>query len=157
MFNQGGVVPLKYQAESWKDAGDEISRLVVDHYLECDVTDGAFPLSLDTESLDKMSDAGLLHVFTARENELAGYVVNLVMPRHNTFDAKYAAQLGWFVAKNHRKGSVGKTLLERAEEDLKTLGVKASFASHPVHNDLSPLLERMGWKKCEINYFKRID
>lgn len=131
--------------------------MVEGHYQECDVTDGQFPFSLDIESMRKMGETGILHVYTARnEDKVVGYVVNLVMPRHNTFNSKYAAQLGWYVDKDYR-GKTGTELLNGAEEELKRMGVKACFSSHPVQTDLSPLFDRLGWKRCEINYFKRID
>jgi ribosomal protein S18 acetylase RimI-like enzyme len=147
---------LAYQEEKWTDVGHKVEELSRKQYPECDFTHGAFEFDLDMDSLNQMAENGLLHVTTARNPEIVGYIVNVVLPRHMNFKAKHAGQLGWYVHPDYRKGGIGLNLLKTSEELLKAQGVAFLSASHTINLDASPLFHRLGWKQTEMSYTKVI-
>ena len=58
--------------------------------------------------------------------------------------------------KEKRKGFVGIKLLKFMEESLKAKGVQKIYMGHKLHINLTPILERLGYKQIEKLFTKVI-
>ena len=62
----------------------------------------------------------------------------------------------FFIKKEKRKGFVGIKLLKFMEESLKAKGVQKIYMGHKLHINLTPILERLGYKQIEKLFTKVI-
>lgn len=134
----------------------EIVPLLYAHWREI-ATWQDIELNPDLDSYEALEEAGMLRVYTAREDgKLVGYAAFFVRTNMHYSDSLQAQQDVLFLAPSHRKGTTGIRLIQRAEEELAKEGVQVVYHHVKVAHDFGPVLERKGYKLVEKIYAKRI-
>lgn len=128
-------------------------HLLTDHKDEVCV----FPdviLDPDWDKYDALDKLEMLAVITARRNgKVVGYSVNILM-RHLHYDFKYAINDIIYMIPPLRGHAMG--LLRATERMLTDIEVKFFSLSVKPHIDYRPVLERLGYKLLEYQYFRRL-
>lgn len=134
----------------------ELDELLELHYRECSAHQD-IPLDPDWDRYHQMQDAGLLSVFTARDNagELIGYAAFITSYNLHYRTSLQAVQDVVFLHPEHRNGTAGYLLLRYADRELDAAGVDVIYHHVKVFNDFSPVLERMGYAPVEKILAKR--
>lgn len=90
--------------------------------------------------------------------EECGEVVGLlgfIVANHHFSGQKYAAEMMWYVEREHRKGGIAIKLLWEAEKQAKELGAEDMVFTAP-NEDVSALYQRFGYHKMEVTYRKAL-
>lgn len=143
------------RAPSLKAMWDEIFPLFQKHWLEIAHFDD-IPLNPDTEQYFKIDALGLLHVYTARDEDgkLVGYAVYFVTPHLHFKQSIHATQDVLFIDKEHR--GFGMRFIRWCDEQLRAAGVHVVINAVSEANDYSLVLRRMGYKRSDQMYVRRL-
>lgn len=116
------------------------------------------PFSPDLDVYEDMENAGRLRCYTARDDgTILGYLAFFVgfNPHYST--SFQAVNDIVYVDQAHRRGGLGRWLVEYAEEALKKEKVELiTFHAKIVHPALQALLVSMGYPMTETVHSKRI-
>lgn len=103
---------------------DESRAITEAHWREIAWFRDEIPLSPDRTTFERLEDADMLRVFTARvDGELVGYAV-FILSRMLHYDVIQAFCDVVFLRQDHRKGYVASTLLNFAEGQCVVAGAK---------------------------------
>lgn len=116
------------------------------------------PLNPDRAVYDASQSAGILHFYTARddENTLVGYASFFVRPNPHYAQSIQAAQDVIYVAPWAR-GKTGARFIQWIDSQLTDAGVQAVYHHVKAAHDFGPLLERMGYELVDKIYARRLD
>lgn len=124
------------------------SALFAEHYAE--VTDKSLPMALDVPFYRVLEATGQLMILTCRNNgTIIGYVAVIVRRHPHYVTTLCGFEDGYFLTKAHRKGLLGKQMLEAALVQLKARGVKRVFWHSKLAKNLSLLFTRLGFKHVD--------
>jgi GNAT superfamily N-acetyltransferase len=100
-------------------------------------------------------------LFTVRkEGKLVGNMMFFLSPYPNTGGQPFAHDNGFWLDPDHRKGMLGKKMLDYAEDTLRRLGMSFILMGDKAPAggpDLGPLMKRAGFKPVTRNYVKELD
>ena len=146
---------LKAQAESYTAALPELKEHYCAHWVELG-TDPDIPLSPNYELYKQMDEMGMIVLVTLRDGaKLAGYFIGIVVPElHYSTCLTCTADI-YYVLPAYRTGN-GVKLFRAAEKELVRLGVNRWYVNSKIHKDAGALLRRLGFKKIEEGYSKRL-
>jgi GNAT superfamily N-acetyltransferase len=145
---------ITYQEEKYLTCLDELKQLYPEHYEELSVTK-TYNLDPDYEVYQKLADAGILKLVTARnDNELIGYIMFIITPHLHYKTCITAAEDIYFLKKEYRKGRIGIRLFQFAEQYLKNINVNRIIYGTKIHLDNSKLFEYLGYTHFEKLYTK---
>lgn len=148
---------ITYQVERWAFLRREMLPLLVQHWKEIALNHTDVPLDIDHERYDALDESGALHIVTVRKDgELIGYHVAMVSGHLHYKSTLHAITDVYWVHPNHRAGFTGIRLFQHVEREMKALGVRKLFTGTKVHLDMSPLFERLGYRRVEYLYAKLI-
>lgn len=137
----------------WKDS-EELLEL---HWEELANNRDKIKLNPDKERYYVMEDLGKLKVFTVRDSgDLVGYFLVVVDTGLHYKDHLFATNDVIFLHKSHRGSSVGKKLIEFAQDCLEEDGVSVLTINTKVHQPFDGLMEHMGFNLSERVYSKYI-
>lgn len=147
---------MDFAEENYTDMVSEIIPLISKHYVEIahyqDIR-----LKPDFDTYQKLSDAGILKVFTARkEKKLIGYAFFFVKTNMHYSESLQALQDILFVDKEYR-GTTGARLIKFCDEELKKKGVQVVYHHVKKAHNFGRMLERLGYEEIDIVYGKRLD
>jgi GNAT superfamily N-acetyltransferase len=148
---------LNYQREKVTDSLiDEIRPLLSLHWKEVGHEDVA--LDPDFEAYGRCEEAGLIRVFTARNDAglLVGYCIFFVRPHLHHKRSLQASQDLLYLDLSYRGLKHGGELIAFCDEALAKEGVEVVYQHSKVQHDFGPLLEKLGYKKSETIYRKRL-
>jgi GNAT superfamily N-acetyltransferase len=133
----------------------EIFPLFEKHWLEIAHFDD-IPLNPDTEQYFKIDALGLLHVYTARDEaaKLVGYAVYFVAPHLHFKQSLQATQDVLFIDKESR--GFGMRFIRWCDEQLRVAGVQVVANAVAEANDYALVLRRMGYKRSDQMYVRRL-
>lgn len=141
--------------ERWHKAQPEVAELCVRHWAEIAKNRDIIELAPDWDKYSKMSDAGLLHLTTARQyGLLVGYMLYIVMPHLHYSKSLTAFADVLYLMPECRQGTTGIRLLKVAEESLRGMCVQRVMQNVKPSNDWSLILTRMGYTEFETIYQK---
>ena len=143
----------KIQEEEGFDILKECIELGHQQFDEVVGDKGDITWNLDLDMFKLISDAGLIHLVVAREEDnIIGYFCNLV--NLDLFTKVYQAkELAIFVHPDYRKSGIFKQMLDVMEDLLICNGVRMQFLSFQKgHNEGLPL--KFGYRETEIVYEK---
>lgn len=113
------------------------------------------PLNINWDSYYTLEEQGNLKFFTARkDSELIGYFVVIVISPLTTKGELLGYYDAVYVAKGHRKSTVGKRLFKFVEDCMREDGVYRVVASSSVKNPIGKFLNRLGYNEIETKYEK---
>lgn len=102
-------------------------------------------------------DSGSLVLVTCRDDgKMVGCTLFFVVPYLYSRRHRLAMEEWFYVDEAYRKGFVGIKLLKTAEKVLKSYGVSIINVLCKVHQDKTPLYERLGYKYTEKHFFKMV-
>lgn len=144
---------IAYNVESFSKVYEESKLMQLDNNEEICLFD--LPLDVDMELFKLCELEGSLRTFTVRdEGELVGYAVFFLFehPHHKT--SLQAKQDVIFIRRDKRGRGI--TFIKYCDDELKKDGVE--FVQHciPTSNDWSPVLKRLGYRKLEEVYTRRL-
>lgn len=147
---------LAVAVEPWSDAfWSEAEPLATDHFEEVD--GGVEPrrrFKLDTPFMQRLSDAGILKLFTARlDGRLVGYYTWNVTSDVESAGLLIAQQGAWYVEPNRPK--VACCMFDFAVEELRKMGVQCIFPHHRVQGrgaNIGRFFTKRGAKKIQDTY-----
>lgn len=147
---------LTYQRETFPQAMREAGALLADHYKEIAWRQDKIPLAPDGSRYLALEKAGVLRVYTAREDgRLVGYSVYMVTTHAHYKETLYANNDVLFIEKQSR-GTVGLRLIRFAEAALKAEGVQVVMLHIKSYNDWSAVVVRMGYEQTDRIFQKWI-
>lgn len=136
---------------------EEIKPLIVGHWEEIALDRSSIALDPDWDEYDAMAARGELHLLTARnDGELVGYYVGIVKPHLHYKSSLTAYNDIIYIKPQYRQGMTGVRLFKEVERTLKERGVQRMYMNTKEHLNFGVILERLGYKKAETIYTKRI-
>lgn len=112
-------------------------------------------LAIDWDGYYSLEASGHLKFFTARkEGELIGYFVVIVITPLTSKGELLGYYDAVYVARDHRKSTVGKRLFTFVEECMKEDGVYRVVASSSAKSPIGKFLNRLGYNEIETKYEK---
>ena len=150
-------MPITYQQESLLTVKKDVVKLAFEDWEETTEDKEAHPFEIDWDLYETLEDCNALLIFTARsDNELVGYFSVIKSPDPHSKGNFIVCNDAIFLSKSFRKGMVGVNLIKFVEKCIKEDGYKNLVISFTTKNDISPLLERLGYYKTEIKFEKRL-
>lgn len=146
---------MQYALECLGSVKKDIQPLIEEHWELVALNKGKIKLNPDWEHYASLDAAGILKIFTARENGiLVGYFILSVSRSLHYKDHIFAICDIIFVTPEARKGATGYKLLKYAEQWCKDNGVSLLNINTKVHIPFDKLLERTGFRFIERIYSK---
>lgn len=146
---------ISYQREPAEMTLPDLMPLMHKHWAE--VAYCADPFDPDTDAYLALERAGLLRLFTVRDDGwLVGYVCYILGPAVNQRTKLVANECGMFVLKEARKGRIALRLLDFAEGVLVAEQVReVHYAVPKEHPGLGIILARRGAQHEDSIYVRR--
>jgi GNAT superfamily N-acetyltransferase len=148
----GGYV---IQAESLRDAVDELHELHQQHWLETEKHRHGLQMRPDYAAMARSERAGRLLQFTVRHDD-DGMVGNLRLYIHTSAhtQTRFSEEDTLFVLPAHRGALLGLKLCKYAEMALWKLGVKEIRSNSKLVNHADVLMKRMRYQPVATQFVK---
>lgn len=143
---------VSFAKESVVRCYDEVAGHAPAHSEEVtSVVDRTLNISLDHYL--GLEEAGILHIFTARDEELAGYAAVMIVPdpHHGSLRAIYDCV---YIVPDKR--GFGSEFISWVDGQVKGLGAGHVFQEVPTRHDHSDMLKRSGYRAVSTNYCKEL-
>lgn len=146
---------LTYQSERWPAVEAEIRALVPLQWAEIALDQDEIPLDPDWERYQKADEAGQLHFTTVRDaGRLVGWYINLLTTHPHYKTTLFAFLDIYYILPEYRLPQVGLRLFTEMEEAMRAHGVVEMVSITKFHLNVSPLFDRLHWRKTGIAYTK---
>ena len=146
---------MKLAHECLASVKEDIKPLLEEHWELVALNQGKIKLNPNWEEYARLDAAGVLRVFTAREDgELVGYCVLVVSRSMHYKDHVFANNDVTFVLPDNRAGATGYQLLKYAEDHCAENGISLMNVNTKVHIPFDSLLVGMGFNLIERIYSK---
>lgn len=147
---------ITFQEESFESVWGDVQVLLDLHWDEVGYSRLLGEKKINVEFYIAMEKAGHLAIFTARnDGALIGYASYMVFKAIHG-EALCAESDAYFLLPQSRKSFTGYNMLKEAEQMLKLKGVQLISQKVKVDNDCGAIFKRLGYKKEEITYIKRV-
>tara|TARA_R110002072_G_scaffold207354_2_gene364934 strand:+ start:644 stop:1096 length:453 start_codon:yes stop_codon:yes gene_type:complete len=146
---------MKIAHECLASVKEEIKPLLEKHWELVALNQGAIKLNPNWEEYARLDYAGVLRIFTARdEGELVGYCVLVVNRSLHYQDHIFANNDVTFVLPDSRAGATGYHLIKYAEDYCRDNNISLLNINTKVHLPFDSLLIGMGFELIERIYSK---
>tara|TARA_R110000822_G_scaffold310366_1_gene442849 strand:+ start:1486 stop:1950 length:465 start_codon:yes stop_codon:yes gene_type:complete len=146
---------MKIAHECLSNVKEEIKPLLHKHWELVALNQGAIKLNPDWERYAELDAAGILRIFTARDNgQLVGYCVLLVSQSLHYKDHIFAVNDVVFVLPDSRAGATGYHLIKFAEDHCRQSGASLMNINTKVHIPFDGLMQGMNFELTERIYSK---
>ena len=146
---------MKIAHECLASVKEDIKPLIEKHWELVALNQGTIKLNPNWEEYARLDAAGVLRVFTAREDsELVGYCVLVVSRSMHYKDHVFANNDVTFVLPDNRAGATGYQLLKYAEDHCAENDISLMNVNTKVHLPFDSLLVGMGFNLIERIYSK---
>lgn len=148
----GAKVTIIYQAERIADIQAELQVLAELEYAELGQP---FPLLPDWQRLRDLEACGKVFMLTVRDGDMGGESILIganvmIVDTHIHYaSTKVAFNDAIFLLKEHRRGYIGKKLIEYTRFALQSHDVRGIYYHAKPGTVLGKLLESMGYGACE--------
>lgn len=144
---------MRFQEEKLKDCLEEAKPLLYAHWKEiAHYQDIEF--APDYEQYFRMEEAGVIKVFTAREQSvLVGYAVYFIRHHIHYKSCLCAYQDILFLDPNYRR--TGGIFIKWCDERLKELGVQLIIQHIKAAHNFGKMLERFGYELMDLIFVKK--
>lgn len=142
---------ITFQQEMLHEVVGEVDELLRLHYEELCGRKDVIKLAPLWGKYEAMERAGMLAVYTARDDgALVGYSAFVVMPHLHYGNNTVAVNDVLFLRESHRQGTAGIRFIRHCEREVTALGAqKITWGAKPGTN-LEPILRRLGYKTEDI-------
>lgn len=145
-----------FQLESFRNTVMELKTLIGGHYDQLSLHKAkGFPLApqwkvyFDRENRDE-----LLFMTMRVDGKLVGYYIGMIAPGFHYETCLTSIQDIFYIQPEFRGPGQGIRLLTAVENEHRRRRVQLSFLGSKVHDDCSPLFERMKYELVEKTYCK---
>jgi len=145
---------MKIQIEHFCEIGDELLPLFFKHNEEVVQNLQIKEPDIDWDTYQKMTDSGSCITVVARDDGIAGYIVNFLYYHPHYKTVKSAINDMIYVLPEYRNQGVASRLLEKTEEELKKRDVKIYNLNSINKHDFSHLMEERGFESTETTWEK---
>lgn len=146
---------MKFALECLANVKEDMKPLLKEHWELVALNKGKIKLNPDWEEYALLDQAGILRIFTARdEGKLVGYFVLSVSRSMHYKDHIFAVCDVIFVKPDSRAGKTGYNLVKYAEEWCKESGVSLLNINTKVHIPFDTLMIGMEYENIERIYSK---
>jgi len=151
-----------FQKESWSSYFQEARGLWEEHYRELCQDPARMAMGPDEEWYREMDRRGVLHILTAREDEVPGVLGELrgycisVIRRHTHYPVLCAFEDSFWLHPSCRKGPTGIKLIREALREYKALGVQRVFFMSIESLPTDRLFEFLGFVQTHKTWSKWI-
>lgn len=115
------------------------------------------PLEPNLSVYEDMDRAGILRIFTVRDNvSLHGYQVMMVSAHPHSKNSIQAVQDILYICPAARKGMTGYRFIKWCCDQLRNEGVQVVYQYIDARNDFGHLLERIGYRLQDLSYARRL-
>jgi len=148
---------ITYAVEPWADCCEDLKLLLPRHHDEIEHDKAAVPFDPDYDTYEILDNAGALHLVMVRsDGVLIGYHSFVIRPHIHSRRTLTAFADVYYVAPEHRKGTIGIRLFTFAEKTLKDRGVRQIYNATTKIVDNGPIFRRLGYTHIEDVYVKEI-
>lgn len=153
---------LAFAWEPFQAIAREVAPLLHRHYRETGSNTVAVPLDLDFAQYIRLSEAGVLHVLTARHNgKLVGYLFSTIGAHLNFVSTVFSTAHMYYLLPSYRRGWNGVHLFRewiKAAENSHVRVLQVGEKLHTSKHDkrVAVLLKYLGFTQTERNYTKLI-
>lgn len=146
---------ITIQHESLVNVKEDIKPLLKEHWRLVALNQGKIKLNPNWKEYAKLDAAGILNIFTARDDgELVGYFVLVINKSIHYQDHYFAVNDVVFVLPDSRAGATGYKLIKFAEDYCRDIGVSLIMINTKVHIPFDKLMIGMGFDLIERVYSK---
>jgi hypothetical protein len=150
-------VGIRIEEISVSEHIDQVGELLEEHWLELAKNKELMVLKPDRERYATLERAGVILALGAFDGDrMVGYSVNLVGPHLHYADLAFAQNDVLFIAKSHRLGRTGYTLIKATEVAAKARGAQMLVWHAKQDTALDVLLPRLGYGVQDILYSKEL-
>lgn len=137
---------ITFGLEPYASVIDDIRPLLAEHWRELAMYQDSIPLEPDFDKYRLLCDAGVLKIYTARDDgDLIAYSIYVITQRHMHYLHRWAINDIVFVKPEHRNFGVGTGLYEFLETDLARGGpIVITTETKADHPELAGLLLSRG-------------
>ena len=134
---------------------EDIKPLLDKHWQETEPNQKTIALNPDWEQYALLDQAGILRVFTARDNKkLVGYCVVMISKSIHHKDHTFASTDVIYIKPEYRQSKTGSDLIKYAEEHCIEQGVSLMTLNMKTEFPFDNLMLRMGFNLLERVYHK---
>lgn len=157
------MAKITFQQEKLSNIKAELLPLLDNHWQEIALNKETVPLDPDWEMYEKIEEAGILNITTARcDGVLIGYFIYAIIPNFHYKSLRIAEGDIFYIDKNYRKGSLAIRLLKESEKNVIAAGankiinkIKKHF-KNPHGISAGRLFEYAGYTEIENIYAKLV-
>lgn len=150
-------MPITYQQEPLFKVLPDLEDLARQDWEEMYHDKDNFPFNPDWELYQKLEDAGIFLIFTVRSDEqIVGYFSVIVGPSLHSKGNLVISNDVIYLHPDYRKGGIGIGLFKFVEKCLKEDGHNHLHILASEKYNIDKLLTRLGYKKIESKYEKRL-
>ena len=142
---------MKYQVEKWEDFYKDAIPLFEAHWKELENDRDGIVLNIDHERYKALDDNGFLLITTARDEELIGYIVNVVSENLHCKELM-SENDSLYVKPEYRSQGIFSELLDFTIKTLKEMNVSKMHIHTKVWQNFGGLLEKNNFVEIERNY-----
>ena len=148
---------ISFQTEKYIECIAEMQPMLEAQWEEVEGNQDELPLEPDYTQYQKLCEAGMLKVVTARlAGELIGYLVTFVVPHLHHMNTRWASSDVFYIKPEHRNTPIAAKLIHLTEEILRKEGVKMLSLHMKAEVPFDKLAEGCGFNRFEITYAKYI-
>lgn len=146
---------MKIAHECLANVKKDMKPLLKKHWEMVALNQGKIKLNPDWKEYARLDAAGILRIFTARQDgELVGYCVLIVNRSLHYKDHIFANNDVVFVLPDHRAGATGYKLVKYAEDHCRENGISLLNINTKVHIPFDDLMVGMEFDLIERIYSK---
>lgn len=133
------------------------SPLIVSHWEETESGIIPTPPNLDVEKYEMLEEMGMMFsLFAYADGVRVGYALNFITQAMHYKDITLCNCDALFVAKEHRKSSLGIKLIRETQRIAKERGALEMLWTAKPDTELARILPRMGFNLQEIVFNKKL-
>jgi len=142
---------ITYKAELLEECIEEATPFLVAHYEEIANNKEVKQLAPDWEQYIRMEKAGILRIYTARDDgKLIGYFVSMCTPHLHYKHLRCALNDILYLAPEYRGGTIAYRMFKGAMKDLKeNMNIQHVMFHMKIKHPFSRLLTKLGAEQTE--------
>lgn len=147
---------IVFAVERFQDFQPSLAKLIDQHWCEVALNHNEVPLDPDWDRYNAMSDAGVLHCVTIRDEygSLKGYHLGIKGGHLHYKSTLHLVTDVYYVVPEWRSGFVLLKLLRYVEKCARDMGVRKLFTATKLHLDMGAVFERAKYRETERLYAK---
>lgn len=147
-----------YCVEPLSIARPELEKILPLHWEEIARDRDVIKLDPDWDSYHALEANGQFFMMVCRvDGRMVGYHICFIRPHLHYKNSLSAITDIFYILPEYRAGRIGVQLFKESEKALKLRGVQKVFLGCKLSKDLTPIFERLGYKKIEYVFAKVIN